>query len=123
MYDYTHCVSDALENITHSICTLEFEDQRPFYDWVLERIVPVLRAPQFIHAMDLVRGLRDGDVDAQEAFARRCRAFEHKLFGQRRGARDARDCSIAGPPRAPCRATSIRSSTCCCTAPSSSRRC
>ena len=38
MYTYAHPVEDALENITHSICTLEFEDQRPFYDWVLERL-------------------------------------------------------------------------------------
>ncbi|MFZ9407435.1 MAG: glutamine--tRNA ligase/YqeY domain fusion protein [Burkholderiaceae bacterium] len=37
MYDYAHPVSDAVENITHSLCTLEFEDHRPFYDWVLER--------------------------------------------------------------------------------------
>ena len=38
MYTYAHPIEDALENITHSICTLEFEDQRPFYDWVLERL-------------------------------------------------------------------------------------
>ena len=38
MYDYTHCISDALENITHSICTLEFEDHRPLYDWVLGKL-------------------------------------------------------------------------------------
>ena len=38
MYDYAHPVSDALENITHSLCTLEFEDHRPFYDWVLDNI-------------------------------------------------------------------------------------
>jgi glutaminyl-tRNA synthetase len=38
MYDYAHPLSDAVENITHSICTLEFEDHRPFYDWVLERV-------------------------------------------------------------------------------------
>jgi glutaminyl-tRNA synthetase len=38
MYDYTHCISDALENITHSLCTLEFEDHRPLYDWVLEKL-------------------------------------------------------------------------------------
>lgn len=38
MYDYTHCISDALEGITHSICTLEFEDHRPLYDWVLEQL-------------------------------------------------------------------------------------
>ena len=39
MYDYTHCISDALENITHSLCTLEFEDHRPLYDWVLDQLV------------------------------------------------------------------------------------
>jgi len=38
MYDYTHCVSDALEDITHSLCTLEFEDHRPLYDWVLDEL-------------------------------------------------------------------------------------
>lgn len=38
MYDYTHCLSDALENITHSICTLEFEDHRPLYDWFLDKL-------------------------------------------------------------------------------------
>ena len=38
MYDYTHCISDALENITHSLCTLEFEDHRPLYDWFLEQL-------------------------------------------------------------------------------------
>ncbi len=38
MYDYTHCLSDMLEGITHSLCTLEFEDHRPLYDWVLETL-------------------------------------------------------------------------------------
>jgi glutaminyl-tRNA synthetase len=38
MYDYAHCVSDSLEGITHSICTLEFEDHRPLYDWFLQTI-------------------------------------------------------------------------------------
>ncbi|MDN7755327.1 glutamine--tRNA ligase/YqeY domain fusion protein [Burkholderia gladioli] len=38
MYDYTHCISDALEGITHSLCTLEFEDHRPLYDWVLNEL-------------------------------------------------------------------------------------
>ncbi|QBE62684.1 glutamine--tRNA ligase/YqeY domain fusion protein [Pseudoduganella lutea] len=38
MYDYTHPISDALENITHSVCTLEFQDHRPFYDWLLETL-------------------------------------------------------------------------------------
>jgi glutaminyl-tRNA synthetase len=38
MYDYTHPISDAIEGITHSLCTLEFEDHRPLYDWVLDNI-------------------------------------------------------------------------------------
>jgi glutaminyl-tRNA synthetase len=38
MYDFTHPISDALEGITHSICTLEFEDHRPLYDWILDNI-------------------------------------------------------------------------------------
>jgi glutaminyl-tRNA synthetase len=47
MYDYTHCVSDALEGITHSLCTLEFEDHRPLYDWFLDQL-PELGHPQQI---------------------------------------------------------------------------
>ena len=38
MYDFTHCISDALEGITHSLCTLEFQDNRALYDWILENI-------------------------------------------------------------------------------------
>jgi glutaminyl-tRNA synthetase len=38
MYTFAHPIEDALEGITHSICTLEFEDQRPFYDWILEKL-------------------------------------------------------------------------------------
>ncbi len=38
MYDYAHCVSDSIEHITHSICTLEFEDHRPLYDWFLDEL-------------------------------------------------------------------------------------
>ena len=38
LYDYAHCISDALENITHSICTLEFENNRALYDWILEKL-------------------------------------------------------------------------------------
>jgi glutaminyl-tRNA synthetase len=54
MYDYTHPISDALENITHSICTLEFQDHRPFYDWLLATLsqggfftLPVPRQHEF----------------------------------------------------------------------------
>jgi glutaminyl-tRNA synthetase len=38
MYDFTHCISDSIEGITHSICTLEFEDHRPLYDWFLDEL-------------------------------------------------------------------------------------
>ena len=38
LYDYTHCLSDAIEGITHSLCTLEFEDHRPLYNWILEKV-------------------------------------------------------------------------------------
>ncbi|MBI5324557.1 MAG: glutamine--tRNA ligase/YqeY domain fusion protein [Ignavibacteriae bacterium] len=38
MYDFTHCLSDSIEHITHSICTLEFEDHRPLYDWFLDEL-------------------------------------------------------------------------------------
>jgi len=38
LYDYTHCLSDAIEGITHSLCTLEFEDHRPLYEWVIEKV-------------------------------------------------------------------------------------
>ncbi len=40
MYDYAHCLSDAIEHVTHSLCTLEFEDHRPLYDWILENLDP-----------------------------------------------------------------------------------
>jgi len=39
LYDFTHCISDALENVTHSICTLEFENNRPLYEWILDELV------------------------------------------------------------------------------------
>ncbi len=38
LYDFTHCISDAIEGVTHSLCTLEFEDHRPLYDWILNNI-------------------------------------------------------------------------------------
>ena len=46
MYDFAHCLSDALERITHSICTLEFENNRPLYDWIVERLIPADRPRQ-----------------------------------------------------------------------------
>jgi glutaminyl-tRNA synthetase len=48
MYDYAHCLSDSVENISHSICTLEFEVHRPLYDWILEQLpVPQPRPHQY----------------------------------------------------------------------------
>ena len=46
MYDFTHCLSDALEGITHSLCTLEFENNRELYDWVLDNVDVNLHPPQ-----------------------------------------------------------------------------
>jgi glutaminyl-tRNA synthetase len=46
MYDYAHPLSDAIEGITHSLCTLEFEDHRPFYDWVIEHCATPARPQQ-----------------------------------------------------------------------------
>ncbi len=46
MYDFAHCLSDALEGITHSICTLEFENNRPLYDWIVERLIAANRPKQ-----------------------------------------------------------------------------
>ncbi len=79
MYDYTHCISDALENITHSICTLEFEDHRPLYDWVLERIVALLRPAQFRAARERLLEFREQGLEAQKEFALHCHNFAHKL--------------------------------------------
>lgn len=45
MYDYAHCISDALEKITHSICTLEFEDHRPLYEWFLNQLTDFFPKP------------------------------------------------------------------------------
>jgi len=73
MYSYAHPIEDALENITHSICTLEFEDQRPFYDWVLERIVPLLRRPQFEAAKRLIDEIHGAGIESRREFALHCR--------------------------------------------------
>ncbi|WP_018691722.1 glutamine--tRNA ligase [Algicola sagamiensis] len=47
MYDFTHCISDAIEDITHSLCTLEFQDNRRIYDWVLDNISIQSRPHQY----------------------------------------------------------------------------
>ncbi len=80
MYSFAHPIEDALENITHSICTLEFEDQRPFYDWTLERIVPILRAPQFEQAKALIEKIEGQGLEAGKEFALHCFNHADKLF-------------------------------------------
>ena len=80
MYDYAHALSDALECITHSICTLEFEDHRPLYDWCVERCVPVLRGPQWRAALDRVATIRTQGLEAGREFALHCHNFAYKLF-------------------------------------------
>ncbi|MDC0948756.1 glutamine--tRNA ligase/YqeY domain fusion protein [Gammaproteobacteria bacterium] len=73
-YDYTHCLSDAIEAVTHSLCTLEFEDHRPLYDWVIENTSVAARPRQYEfsrlsleHAVTskrwLTRLVEDGVVD------------------------------------------------------------
>ena len=56
LYDYAHCISDALENITHSICTLEFENNRALYDWILGKLSGLgLLAPLLPHQYEFAR--------------------------------------------------------------------
>ena len=87
MYTYAHPIEDALENITHSICTLEFEDQRPFYDWLLERIVPILRTPQFDQARALVGKIETQGLEAGKEFAWHCYNHADRLFASEAEAR------------------------------------
>lgn len=70
MYTFAHPIEDSLENITHSICTLEFEDQRAFYNWALERIIPVLRTPQYEEALGIIRAMAEGKDDRAAAFVK-----------------------------------------------------
>ena len=66
MYTFAHPIEDALECITHSICTLEFEDQRPFYDWLLERLAETTTLPDGA----AVGGLLQRPLPQQIEFAR-----------------------------------------------------
>lgn len=76
MYTFAHPIEDSLENITHSICTLEFEDQRAFYNWALERIIPLLRRPQYEEALGILHRMAAGDDDRAMAFVKL--AYEHR---------------------------------------------
>ncbi len=87
MYTYAHPIEDALEQITHSICTLEFEDQRPFYDWLLERLIE--------------GGLLDAPPPRQYEFARL--NLTYVITSKRRLAQLVRDHHVSGwdDPRMP----------------------
>ena len=75
MYDYAHCLSDAIETVTHSLCTLEFEDHRPLYDWVLEKLeindppkqtefAPLNLEYTILSKRKLIQLVREGIVDS-----------------------------------------------------------
>ncbi len=81
MYTFAHPIEDSLENITHSICTLEFEDQRAFYNWALERIIPLLRTPQYEEAIKVIREMADGQDDRAMAFVKAAYENRAKLGG------------------------------------------
>ncbi len=81
MYTFAHPIEDSLENITHSICTLEFEDQRAFYNWALERIIPLLRTPQYEEAIKLIREMADGQDERAMAFVKAAYENRAKLGG------------------------------------------
>jgi len=66
MYTFAHPIEDALEQITHSICTLEFEDQRPFYDWLMDRLCEKTT----LHDGRLVDGLLAAPAPKQYEFSR-----------------------------------------------------
>jgi glutaminyl-tRNA synthetase len=66
MYTFAHPIEDALEQITHSICTLEFEDQRPFYDWLMDRLCEKTT----LHDGRVVDGLLAAPAPKQYEFAR-----------------------------------------------------
>ena len=81
MYTFAHPIEDSLENITHSICTLEFEDQRAFYNWALERIIPLLRTPQYEEALKVIRAMADGEDNRAMAFVKAAFESRAKLGG------------------------------------------
>jgi glutaminyl-tRNA synthetase len=79
MYTFAHPLEDALEMITHSICTLEFEDQRAFYNWAVERAVPIIRAPLFAQAREEILNLSRKEFGDQVPFLKALVKFKWKL--------------------------------------------
>ncbi|GAB1435226.1 hypothetical protein MASR2M32_14500 [Sphaerotilus sulfidivorans] len=80
MYTFAHPIEDALEQITHSICTLEFEDQRPFYDWLLARLAPLLHSDPEEALRGELQRVVSINHDEQHKLVLRC-ALEMQLLG------------------------------------------
>jgi glutaminyl-tRNA synthetase len=99
MYDWAHGISDAIEGITHSLCTLEFEDHRPLYDWFLENIP----APSYPRQIEFARG----NIDYTVMSKRRLRQLVDE--GHVSGWDDPRMPTLAGLRRRGFTAESIRS--------------
>ncbi|WP_285907567.1 glutamine--tRNA ligase/YqeY domain fusion protein [Pseudodesulfovibrio pelocollis] len=72
MYDFTHGLSDAIEGITHSICTLEFENNRPLYDWCVDTLMQGLRMPELFGE----NAAAYGELAALPGFTQRPRQYE-----------------------------------------------
>lgn len=112
-YDYTHCISDAIEGITHSLCTLEFEDHRPLYDWILHS----LDIASIAEASDLAGTGSDYVLPEQTEFAKL--KLNYTIVGKRQlkemvetnvveGWDDPRMPTLAGMRRRGFTATAIR---------------
>ena len=98
MYDFTHCICDALEGVSHSLCTLEFEDHRPLYDWVLDNIAVNYHPPQ----IEFSRLGLEYTVMSKRLFAALVDG------GHVRGWDDPRMPTLAGLRRRGCRPQAIR---------------
>ena len=70
MYDFAHPISDAIEGITHSVCTLEFEDHRPLYDWVLDNLMEFAAFPSRPHQYEFARLELDNTITSKRKLKR-----------------------------------------------------
>lgn len=70
MYDFAHPISDAIEGITHSVCTLEFEDHRPLYDWVLDNLMDFAAFPSRPHQYEFARLELDNTITSKRKLKR-----------------------------------------------------
>ncbi|HSN00884.1 MAG TPA: glutamine--tRNA ligase/YqeY domain fusion protein [Rudaea sp.] len=100
MYDYAHCVSDAVEGITHSLCTLEFEDHRPLYDWCLAQI-DLPGHPELVQPLVDAGFKTNVSTPRQIEFARG--NLDHTVMSKRKLMELVRDGLVAGwdDPRMP----------------------